>query len=273
VSRPRFWTYLLGPFAVGAVAGAASFDALRSPWLLLAALFFTLPANLIVYGINDIFDYETDVLNARKAGYEAVVPPDRRRMLWTAILATSVPFIAIVPHLVAPARWALLAFLVLAVQYSAPPLRAKARPFMDSLVNVLYVCPGLVGYFVAGGLGFPWVAFMAGWAWCAAMHAFSAVPDIAADARAGIATIATALGAQKTLFLCIALWTVAAALAAKLIGAPLAIVLAVPYMDAGIRALRSKGDSVALQRIYAGFPLTNAAVGMALFFVAASQVG
>jgi 4-hydroxybenzoate polyprenyltransferase len=34
--------------------------------VVLLMIYFTYPANLLVYGVNDIFDYETDKLNAKK---------------------------------------------------------------------------------------------------------------------------------------------------------------------------------------------------------------
>jgi 4-hydroxybenzoate polyprenyltransferase len=33
-------------------------------------LWATLPFNLLIYGVNDIFDQETDALNSRKGGLE-----------------------------------------------------------------------------------------------------------------------------------------------------------------------------------------------------------
>jgi len=257
---------------VGAAAGAASLGTLASPTILALAAFFTLPANLIVYGVNDIFDYETDVLNARKAGYESRVPPDRRAAVATGIAVCTIPFLALLPQLSTPALWALAWFALLAVQYSAPPLRTKARPGLDAATNALYVFPGIVGYHAAGGTGFPAWAFAAGWAWCMAMHAYSAVPDIAADTRAGIATTATWLGAERTLMACMVLWTVAAALATAILPALLCAALLIPYLAMGARSYARRRDAAALHGLYARFPLLNALVGMALFFAAASHL-
>ncbi len=37
----------------------------------------------VMYGVNDIFDYESDIKNPRKGGLEgSLVAPDRRRMFW-----------------------------------------------------------------------------------------------------------------------------------------------------------------------------------------------
>jgi 4-hydroxybenzoate polyprenyltransferase len=85
-------------------------------------------------------------------------------------------------------RWIGLGFVGLLFfghQYSATPIRAKARPFWDSAFNVLYVFPVLIGWGLSDThASFPWLLFVAGTCWCMAMHAFSAVPDIEADQKA-----------------------------------------------------------------------------------------
>ena len=68
ISRPRFWLYLLGPFLIGAIAA----DTANFFWPALAvfAFYFTFPANMLIYGVNDIFDYEADKHNPAKKGSE-----------------------------------------------------------------------------------------------------------------------------------------------------------------------------------------------------------
>ena len=66
VSRPRFWLYVFGPYIVGLAAGAATRDDFVRIENLVFGLYFLLPANLLIYGINDIFDFETDRLNPKK---------------------------------------------------------------------------------------------------------------------------------------------------------------------------------------------------------------
>src|SRR6476469_2644537 len=92
VSRPRFWIYIFGPYLVGVAAAAVGrADFLRTD-AIIYALYFLLPANLLIYGVNDIFDYETDRLNPKKEGYEELVYPSRRGGLITAILILNIPF-------------------------------------------------------------------------------------------------------------------------------------------------------------------------------------
>ena len=65
VSRPRFWIYIIGPVLLV----LASFLNISKD-LLLLILYLTYPANLLIYGVNDIADRDTDALNIKKGSYE-----------------------------------------------------------------------------------------------------------------------------------------------------------------------------------------------------------
>ena len=170
-SRPRFWIYLFGPYLIGLTAGASSPSDLLRLDSILFGIFFLLPANLLVYGVNDIFDFETDSVNPKKAGYESFVGPERRQKLLVSIGLLNLPFL-IAAILLAPAALPSLAgFLFFSVLYSAPPVRAKAVPILDSLFNILYVLPGAFAYQMLTGSFPPAWAVIAAGLWTAAMHA------------------------------------------------------------------------------------------------------
>jgi 4-hydroxybenzoate polyprenyltransferase len=141
LSRPRFWMYVFGPFVVGALVGAENPRVYLSSTTLLWAAFFLFPANLLIYGVNDVFDYETDRLNAKKRGYEDLVPPDERRQIALATLGFCAPWLFLLPFLPRNCLWALGGFLFFSIFYSAPPIRAKSKPFVDAAFNVLYIFP------------------------------------------------------------------------------------------------------------------------------------
>lgn len=264
VSRPRFWIYLLGPYLVALVAGISERSELLRWQYLLFAIYFTFPANLLVYGVNDICDYETDKLNPKKSGYEALVTPERRGGLLAAILATNLPFAAGMIYAPLPAINSLVAFLLLSAFYSAPPIRAKAKPFLDSAFNILYIMPGVFGYALVTGSIPPTTVILAGGLWTAAMHAYSAVPDIEADKAAGIHTIATVLGANLTIGLCAVLYVSSAVLAGEYLGFT-AVALGLAYlllMLASFYSARSGG----IFRLYRSFPLINMTAGFLIFW-------
>ena len=269
VSRPRFWLYVLGPYALGVIAAVPDVRRLLDLEILVWGLFFLFPANLLIYGINDVFDYETDRRNAKKEGYEALVRPETHRVLLMWIAATCLPFLPRLPAAGGPATLALLGFLFFSVEYSAPPIRAKARPFLDAAFNVLYVFPAIFGYYLAGGDALQWQAVAAGWCWCFAMHAFSAVPDISADREAGLATVATVLGARGTEALCAVLYLAAGLLAMRYVG-PLAPALAVGYALVMAWSYAGATEKAAFS-VYRFFPLGNILSGMLLTLTLLAQ--
>ena len=269
VSRPRFWFYVFGPFIVGALVGAPDPRAYLSWTSLLWALFFLFPANLLIYGANDIFDYETDRRNAKKQGYELLVTPADHRALWRAIALFCLPFAPLL--LWAPrACWFCLAgFLFFSLFYSAPPIRAKARPILDSVFNVLYIFPGALGYFLTGGHNFSLALFGAAWLWAMAMHAYSAVPDISADQDANVPTVATFLGLRGTLWFCLVLYVGAAGISLPFLGW-LSVVLGAIYTILMVRSLGA-GTEAGVMKIYRVFPFVNALAGAALWWFAVWQ--
>ena len=54
--------------------------------------------NLLIYGVNDIYDYETDKLNEKKNTYETLVTPGLRSKLWLAIFVSNFAFVDIFFH-------------------------------------------------------------------------------------------------------------------------------------------------------------------------------
>ena len=267
VSRPRFWIYILGPYIVGLIAASQNIEALIVPHYFALAIHFTLPANLLVYGVNDIFDYETDRLNPKKVAYEALVTPERRTILVIAIFALNLPFVSQLIHVPLAAINMLVVFVLLSVFYSAPPIRAKAKPFLDSAFNVLYIMPGVFAYSMASGDLPPWQAIVAGGLWTAAMHAYSAIPDIDADREAKLSTIATTLGSIGTHLFCLAAYIASAVLSFRFLGW-FGIVCGAVYAAMMIVSTLTSGREGVFQ-VYRYFPVINALVGFCLFWYVA----
>lgn len=263
VSRPRFWLYEAGTFAlIGAVAahqGLTFFSDWRY-WIF--TFYFLIPANILIYGINDIFDYETDKTNPKKVTYEALVPPNQQKTLWKWIVFSNAPFFFLVPLQVSLAV-PFFAFVFFATFYSAEPIRAKAKPFIDSLFSAgHYVATGVFGFYLAGGMGVPYTAVIAAMCWAVAMHAYSAVPDIESDIEAGLYTIAILIGQKKTLYFCWFLYLLSAYLVFGQL--PLvAVIGAVVFSLLMILSLRTKSPE-SLFQIYTYFPYINVAVGTLL---------
>ena len=266
ISRPRFWLYVFGPYIVGLIAAATSTADVVRPEAIVFALYFLLPANLLVYGINDIFDFETDRLNPKKAEYEMLVRPESHRALWIWIAALNIPFILAAIFLAPGALLFLAAFIFLSVFYSAPPVRAKEVAFLDSAFNILYVFPGAFAYQLVSGEFPPLNVIVAAGLWTAAMHAYSAIPDIEADRAAGVDTIATKLGNQGTHMFCVACYTVASFICVTF--APHLMLLGLVYVGL-VRHSSHSTDPTSVFNIYRWFPLVNAVAGFIVFWYVA----
>jgi 4-hydroxybenzoate polyprenyltransferase len=232
-SRPLSWVNTAYPFALAYLLLARPVDPLV---LVIGTIYFLIPYNLAMYGINDVFDYESDLRNPRKGGVEgAVLAPALHRPTLIAAAVTNVPFLVVLVLLGSPLSWLVLAISVFAViAYSAPVLRFKERPVLDSITSsVHFVSPAVYGVALAGVVPHaPAVLLLlAFFCWGMASQAFGAVQDIPSDREAGIGSVATVLGARTTVIGSAALYLVAGVLAA-LSGWPTALagLLAIPYL-------------------------------------------
>src|SRR5690349_21000204 len=127
-SRPISWINTAFPFAAAYLLATRELDIT----LVIGTLYFLVPYNLAMYGINDVFDYASDLANPRKGGIEGALlaPRIHRATLWAAA-ATNIPFLVYLVIVGNPASWLWLAISVFAViAYSAPGLRFKERPFL-----------------------------------------------------------------------------------------------------------------------------------------------
>lgn len=188
-------------------------------WLVLVVgtLYFLVPYNLAMYGINDVFDYESDLRNPRKGGVEgALLDRSFHRVTLIAVVVTNVPFLVFLVAVGDPLSWLVLAVSIFAVvAYSAPRLRFKERPFVDSLTSSThFVSPAVYGLVLAGATFTAplWALLAAFFLWGIASHAFGAVQDVVADREAGIGSVATVVGARTTVRLAVVAYLVSAVL-------------------------------------------------------------
>jgi 4-hydroxybenzoate polyprenyltransferase len=220
ISRPVLWINTVGPAAVGMWLSG---DLWRWDFLPIV-LWLTLPFNLLIYGVNDIFDQETDAKNPRKGTLEgARISPEEVRHIWRGVLFTNLPFL-IYFFLFLPSLaifWMLL-YALLFAGYSVPPARFKARPYLDSLSNAAYAFP-LVFVPLALSAQPVWPAAFGLMAWSAAKHTFDAVQDVAEDRKVGIETTAVRLGPRGVVLWSGFFWALATACFA-LVSVPVALV-------------------------------------------------
>lgn len=263
-SRPLSWINTAYPFAAAYLLASREVDVV----LIVGTLFFLVPYNLAMYGVNDVFDYASDLANPRKGGVEgALLPPARHRGVLIASALACLPFVVLLVVWGTPLSWLVLAVSLFAVvAYSAPPFRFKELPVLDSVTSsVHFVSPAAYGVVIGGGVfDAPLVAvLLAFFLWGLASHAFGAVQDVVPDRQAGSVSIATALGAARTVALALAAWT-AAGLLMLSTGQPgaWAALLAIPYLLAAAPYARvSDADSARANRGWRHFLWINYACG------------
>lgn len=279
-SRPLSWVNTAFPFLAASLLATRHIDA----FTVLGTMFFLLPYNLLMYGINDVFDYESDLRNPRKGGVEgALLDPRLHRTVILAGVGSAIPLgvAMIAAGGVNPLAWLVLAVSVSAVViYSAPPLRTKEKPLWDSITSSIHFVSPAVYALVTAGVLFTselWLLVLAFFLWGMASHAFGAVQDVLPDRVAGLSSIATVWGAARTVRFAIGLWlgaVIALAVAAMMAWAgghaleaglfALASVLPAPYVLAVWR-FRSVSDehSGESHRAWKRFLALNFAVGTA----------
>ncbi|CAB4559187.1 MAG: prenyltransferase [Actinobacteria bacterium] len=229
-SRPISWINTAYPF--GLAYWLATGDTGITLWI--GALFFLIPYNLLMYGINDVFDYESDLRNPRKGGIEgALLDPKWHAVTVQAAVWSCVPFVVYLTVIGTSSSTSWLYLTLFAVvAYSAKGLRFKEKPFLDSITSSLhFVGPVIFGLSLAEvNLGQPQIliAIVAFFLWGVASHAFGAVQYVLADREGGIASIATVIGARAT---------VRVALAAYVVAALLLLGLSQPYSFAALAAI------------------------------------
>ena len=230
-SRPLSWVNTAFPFAAAYFLTTREIDAT----LIIGTIYFLIPYNLAMYGINDVFDYESDLRNPRKGGVEGALLDTsmHRPTLWAAAL-TNIPFLIYLVAVGNPLSWLVLAISVFAViAYSAKGLRFKEKPFIDSVTSSThFVSPAIYGLVLAGAQFTPqlWVILGAFFLWGTASHAFGAVQDVLADREASISSIATVIGARATVRLSVVAYVLAGVLLLfSSWPGPLAALLALPY--------------------------------------------
>lgn len=214
-SRPLSWVNTAFPFAAAYFfsGGGITLE------LIMMSLFFLIPYNFLMYGINDVYDYESDLRNPRKGGLEgALLPPELHKKTLYWAYGLSLPgalaiYLLSFANFFASAVFLLTMFAVVA--YSVKGLRFKELPFVDSVTSSIHFVGPLVFGLALVGAELDQnliLATLAFFLWGAASHAFGAVQDVRADREAAISSIATALGARVTVRLAFLLYLLAGGL-------------------------------------------------------------
>jgi len=193
-SRPLGW--LIAPLVF--LLGLTAFGAPLTPVALFQLILLSIPYCILLYGVNDIYDFEADKLNPRKSVPDSVemdteVFPLVKKLAVIVVIAL---FASAILSLNPTNIVAMSLLLFFSYFYSAPPLRFKERPPLDSISNgILYFyAPVLIGAsFGATLFDIPIQAYLI--TICVmGIHSFSTVMDYSADKLVGDRTFAVVLG-------------------------------------------------------------------------------
>lgn len=190
ISRPLGWITAPLVFSIGSFYSGAKL----APLSVLQILLLSFPYCILLYGINDIYDYRSDTLNPRKTSinldpkYHSIVK--RVSSVVALLLITGSLLTLNVSNILAT-----ISLLFFSYYYSAPPLRFKERPPLDSFSNgILFFIVFSIGWsFGRGVFDIPAkIYFVAG---CVmGIHSFSTVMDYTIDKEVGDKTFAIIFG-------------------------------------------------------------------------------
>jgi 4-hydroxybenzoate polyprenyltransferase len=200
VSRPGLWSttalFYLMPL------GHADF--LHSGKLWLGLFFVLFPLGLVLYGVNDIVDAETDALNPRKGTFMFGSRGAREQLaaLKWQIAVVQIPFAIAFHFFVGPRVLWWYALLLLAVGlYNAPGIAWKGRPPFDVLIQASYLLVFVLSSWLNNAPQLPWQTFLFGAMFAMHSHIFGEVMDIEPDRLSGRRTTATSVGRVRAKFL------------------------------------------------------------------------
>jgi 4-hydroxybenzoate polyprenyltransferase len=211
VSRPGLWSttalFYLMPL------GHADF--LHSGKLWLGLFFVVFPLGLLLYGVNDIVDAETDALNPRKGTFmfgSRGVREQLAALKWQ-IAVVQIPFVAAFYLFIGPRILLWYAVLLVAVGiYNAPGIAWKGRPPFDVLIQASYLLVFELSSWLNNVPQLPWQTFLFGAMFAMHSHIFGEVMDIEPDRFSGRRTTATAIGRVRAKFLIAAFLVIETAL-------------------------------------------------------------
>ena len=194
VSRPGLWLtagwmYCL-PVAQQPVLTSFAF------WL--GAVYLTFPFGYLLYGWNDVVDYEADRENPRKGTYLFGARGSREQLakLPLRVAAVQLPFLLIGFVLIGP-KFALLAGGVVAANalYNAPRYGVKNRPPFELANQLGYLLVFIGSSWLNEVPQLPWQTFVYGGLFAVHAHLFGEILDIEPDRASGRRTTAVAIGA------------------------------------------------------------------------------
>ncbi len=201
ISRPVSW--VIGPIIFS--VPFFIFKTFPSPVAFMQMLSLSFPLCFILFGINDIFDYESDRKNPRKGSvHGAVLRKSEFRIVWllSFIFALTIFILSLTTFNSANIILSAL-LLFFSYFYSSKPIRLKELPPLDSISNalIIYLLVGIGYSYIEPVLILPFNGFIRdGYTLLLAVvsiHIFSTLMDYTPDKKVNVRTFSTVFGKRN----------------------------------------------------------------------------
>ncbi len=203
VSRPGLWfatgwLYLLPTSQVS--------DIIYSPLFWYGLFYTSFPLNFLVYGWNDIVDYETDILNPRKNSFwfGAQASKSELSKLWKPILIVQVITTAPLFYFGGLKMVFIFAgFFLINWLYNLPQNGLRSKPPWELLCQVGYLLIVPLSVILNETEALPWQTYLYLFLFSMQSHLMGEVMDFIPDRAAGRETTTTKLGLRRSKLLII----------------------------------------------------------------------
>ncbi len=193
-SRPLSWILAPMVFLMGLLASGGELSFLSA----IQGFLLAFPYCILLYGINDVYDYKSDMLNPRKNLVEGIIlkPKHHQFVKKTSFFVALILILTSLLTFNATNLFGMVLLLFFSYFYSAPPLRFKVKPPLDSFANgILYFfAPFIIGFSFNDALvNIPIKVYLI--AICVmGIHSFSTIMDYSVDKKIGDKTFSGMFG-------------------------------------------------------------------------------
>ena len=228
VSRPGLWFATLWLYLLP----TGQIEDIWYSWKFYAGLIYvSFPLNFLLYGWNDIVDFDTDQLNKRKNTFWFGVKGSKTQLskLWLPMLVSQILFFVPLVFLVSPmVILPYLGFLVINYLYNLPKNGLRSRPPLELLAQIGYLLIVPLSIIINDTEQIPLFTYIYLFLFAIQSHLMGEVMDIVPDKKSGRRTTATLLGMYNTKLIIMAL---------VLIEVLMIVIYFKDYVIAGILAL------------------------------------
>ncbi len=197
VSRPGLWFATLWLYLMP----TSGLDIWNSSNFWLGLFYVTFPLNFMIYGWNDINDYEIDQANPRKDSFWFGARGSKVQLskLWKAILLVQVvTFPFFIWEVGLKMLYLYLALLFVNYIYNHSKYGLSSRPPLEIVCQIGYLLVVPFSVWLNGVEALPWQTYFYLLLFAFQSHLIGEVMDIEPDRKAGRKTTATQIGIKKT---------------------------------------------------------------------------